>query len=166
MLGRVKQQALGAYTRQDAPFERLMDLLQLPRDVSRTPVFQVILNVLNTPEPDASPASLKIGSVDAPTNTAKFDLGLEVWEHRAGMTVRFEYSTRLFDKATVERMAEHLVVLARAVVASPDLPLAHLPLLTNEERNQVLVEWNATATDYPREATIHGLFEQQAALRP
>ncbi|MCP3144587.1 amino acid adenylation domain-containing protein [Pyxidicoccus sp. QH1ED-7-1] len=166
LLGRVKQQALGAYTRQDAPFERLMELLQVPRDLSRTPVFQVILNVLNTPEADTSPAPLKIGQVDVSAGTAKFDLGLEVWERREGMIVRFEYSTSLFDRATVERMAEHLVVLARAVVASPDLPISLLPLLTEDERRQALVEWNATASDYPREATIQALFEQQATLRP
>ncbi|MFP2903699.1 non-ribosomal peptide synthetase [Pyxidicoccus sp. 3LFB2] len=166
LLARVRQQALGAYARQDAPFERVMDLIQVPRDLSRTPVFQVILNVLNTPEPTASPHSLQLSQVDVPTHSAKFDLGLEMWEHRAGMSLRFEYSTSLFDRATVERMAEHLAVLARAVVASPDLALPHLPLLTDSEREQVLVEWNATASDYPRDACIHHLFEQQASLRP
>jgi natural product biosynthesis luciferase-like monooxygenase protein/amino acid adenylation domain-containing protein len=166
LLGRVRQQALGAYSRQDAPFERLMELLQPPRDLSRSPVFQVILNVLNTPEADARPGALQLSQVEAPANTSRFDLGLEVWESRAGLAFRFEYSTALFDEATVARLAGHLTVLARAVVASPGTPLPRLPLLSEEERQQVLVAWNDTASDYPREACIHHLFEQQARLRP
>ncbi|MBJ6766162.1 amino acid adenylation domain-containing protein, partial [Myxococcaceae bacterium JPH2] len=166
LLGRVRQQALESYSRQDAPFERLMDMLQVPRDQSRTPVFQVVLNVLNTPEADASPQSLQLSGVDVSTDTSKFDLSLEVWEHRAGMSCRFEYATSLFDESTLQRMAEHLSLLARAVVASPDTPLVDLPLLTEAERAQVLATWNDTAAEYPRDELVHHLVEQQVAKRP
>ncbi|MFP2934370.1 condensation domain-containing protein, partial [Pyxidicoccus sp. 3LG] len=166
LVGRVRKQALSAYARQDAPFERIIEVLQLPRDLSRSPVFQAILNVLNTPEVDPSTQPMGLSTVEVPTGTSKFDLGLEVWERRDGMSLRVEYSTNLFDRPTVERMMRHLGVLARAVAESPDTPLALLPLLTNDERRQVLVEWNDTASEYPREACIHHLFERQAALRP
>ncbi|WP_415835611.1 amino acid adenylation domain-containing protein, partial [Corallococcus soli] len=167
LVGRVRQQALGAYARQEAPFERLVDLLQVPRDQSRTPVVQVLLNVLNTPDSDASaPQSLQLKQVEVPTGTAKFDLGLDVYEQREGLYCRLEYATRLFDEATAARLAGHLTLLARAVVASPDQPLSRLPLLTEDERQQVLLEWNDTRVEYPRGERIHDLFEQQVAKSP
>ncbi|RKG75337.1 non-ribosomal peptide synthetase, partial [Corallococcus terminator] len=166
LLGRVRTQALEAYARQDAPFEKVLDTLQLPRDLSRTPLFQAVLNVLNTPEAKAQLPSLELTPVDVSTDTAKFDLGLDVWESRTGLSCRFEYPTALFDEATVARMARHLVALARQIVAHPEAPLARLPLMDAVERAQVLVEWNATGGEYPREACIQDLFMAQAALRP
>ncbi|RYZ40222.1 MAG: amino acid adenylation domain-containing protein, partial [Myxococcaceae bacterium] len=166
LLGRVRTQALEAYARQDAPFERILDTLGLPRDLSRTPLFQVVLNVLNTPEAKARLPSLELTPVEVSTDTSKFDLGLEIWENRTGITCRFEYATALFDEATVARMAEHLLELARQVTANPEAPLARLPLMGEAERKQVLVDWNATGGDYPREACIQDLFMAQAARTP
>ncbi|RKG75011.1 non-ribosomal peptide synthetase, partial [Corallococcus exercitus] len=166
LLGRVRAQALEAYARQDAPFERVLDVLQLPRDLSRTPLFQASINVVNTPEAKARPAGLELSGVDVPSDTSKFDVGLEVMEGRDGFTCRLEYSTALFDAATMERMAEHLVGLARAIVASPQTPVALLPLLGEAERQQVLGAWNDTFRDYPHDACIQDLFARQAALRP
>ncbi|RKH56197.1 non-ribosomal peptide synthase/polyketide synthase, partial [Corallococcus llansteffanensis] len=166
LLGRVRTQSLEAYARQDAPFERILDTLGLPRDLSRTPLFQVVLNVLNTPEAKAQLPTLELGPVEVPNDTAKFDLGLEVFETRTGFSCRFEYATALFDAATVERMAEHLVGIAREVVASPEAPLAHLRMMSEAERQNILVAWNDTRGEYPREACIQDLFMQQAAQRP
>ncbi|MBE4753746.1 amino acid adenylation domain-containing protein, partial [Corallococcus sp. ZKHCc1 1396] len=166
LLGRVRTQALEAYARQDAPFERILDTLSLPRDLSRTPLYQVVLNVLNTPEAKAQLPSLELTPVDISTDTSKFDLALEIWENRAGITCRFEYATALFDEATVARMAEHLLELARQVTANPEAPLAHLPLMGEAEHRQALLEWNATGGEYPRDASIQDLFMAQAALRP
>ncbi|WP_233601911.1 non-ribosomal peptide synthetase [Corallococcus sp. CA047B] len=167
LVGRVRQQALGAYARQEAPFERLVDVLQVPRDQSRTPVVQVLLNVLNTPDSDAAaPQSLQLSQVEVPTGTSKFDLGLDVYEQRAGLYCRLEYATHLFDEATVARLAGHLTLLAQAVVASPDLPLSRVPLLTEDERQQVLVRWNDTRVEYPQGERIHDLFAQQVAKTP
>ncbi|RYZ37358.1 MAG: amino acid adenylation domain-containing protein, partial [Myxococcaceae bacterium] len=166
LLGQVRTQALESYARQDAPFERILDTLGLPRDLSRTPLFQVVLNVLNTPDAKAQLPSLELTPVEVTTGTSKFDLGLDVWENRAGLTCRFEYPTALFDEATLVRMAGHFVELARQVVANPEVPLARLSLMVGEERNRVLVEWNATGGEYPRDACIQDLFMAQAALRP
>ncbi|RKI64410.1 amino acid adenylation domain-containing protein [Corallococcus sp. AB049A] len=167
LVARVKQQALGAYARQDMPFEQLVDVLQVPRDLSRTPVFQVILNVINVPEAQTTGgAGLQIGGVDVPVTTSKFDLTLEVYEQRDGLRCRLEYATALFDAATLERMAEHLTELAKAVVATPDAPVTTLPLLTPAAREQVLRGWNDTRVEYPRGATLHQLFEAQAERTP
>ncbi|WAS89436.1 non-ribosomal peptide synthase/polyketide synthase [Corallococcus sp. NCRR] len=166
LLVRVRTQALEAYSHQDAPFERVLDAMQLPRDLSRTPLFQVSINVVNTPEAQARPADLTLSGVTVPTDTSKFDLGFEVLEGRDGFSCSLEYATALFDAATIERMAEHLVGLARAVVASPRTPVALLPLLAEAERHQVLDAWNDTFRDYPHDACIPDLFARQAELRP
>ncbi|RKI73405.1 amino acid adenylation domain-containing protein, partial [Corallococcus sp. AB049A] len=166
LLRRVRTQALEAYAHQDAPFERVLDALNLPRDLSRTPLFQVSINVVNTPESEARPAGLALSGVTVPTDTSKFDLGFEVLEGRDGFTCSLEYATALFDAATIERMAEHLVGLARAVVSSPQTPIALLPLLADTERHQVLDAWNDTFRDYPHDACIPDLFARQAELRP
>nr|WP_306464213.1 non-ribosomal peptide synthetase [Corallococcus exiguus] len=167
LITRVKQQALGGYARQDMPFEQLVDVLQVPRDLSRTPVFQTVLNVINVPAAQTTGgAGLQIGGVDVPVTTSKFDLSLEVWEQRDGLRCRLEYSTALFDAATLERMAEHLTVLAKAVVAAPDAPVSTLSLLTPAAREQVLRGWNDTRVDFPAGATLHHLFESQAERTP
>nr|WP_304984929.1 non-ribosomal peptide synthetase [Corallococcus sp. CA047B] len=167
LIARVKQQALGGYARQDMPFERLVDVLQAPRDLSRTPVFQAILNVINVPEAQTTEGQgLRIGGVDVPVTTSKFDLTLEVWEQRDGLRCRLEYATALFDEATLARMAEHLTALAKAVTAAPDAPVAGLPLLSTEAREQVLRGWNDTRVEFPRGASLHQLFEAQAERTP
>ncbi|CAM3286845.1 Amino acid adenylation domain-containing protein [Corallococcus soli] len=167
LISRVKQQALGGYARQDMPFEQLVDVLQAPRDLSRTPVFQAILNVINVPEAQTTEGQgLRIGGVDVPVTTSKFDLTLEVWEQRDGLRCRLEYATALFDEATLTRMAEHLMTLARAVTAEPDAPVAGLTLLSPEAREQVLRGWNDTRVDFPPGASLHQLFESQAERTP
>ncbi|WP_244237973.1 non-ribosomal peptide synthase/polyketide synthase, partial [Corallococcus terminator] len=167
LIARVKHQALGAYARQDMPFERLVDVLQAPRDLSRTPVFQAILNVINVPEAQTTDGQgLRIGDVDVPVTTSKFDLTLEVREQRDGLLCRLEYATALFDEATLARMAEHLTALAKAVTAAPDAPVADLPLLSTQAREQVLRGWNDTQVEFPRGSSLHQLFEAQAERTP
>ncbi|AKJ03530.1 Malonyl CoA-acyl carrier protein transacylase [Archangium gephyra] len=165
LLGRVRHSALEAYAHQDAPFERIVDGLDLPRDTSRTPVFQASINLINTPESEVQLPSLKFNVMDVPVGSAKFDLGLTVREDREGLSCIFEYATSLFDEATVAGMARCLMGLARSVVESPDKPLALLPLLENTEAHRLLVEWNDTRAAMPP-ATIHALFEAQVERTP
>ncbi|NNB89170.1 non-ribosomal peptide synthase/polyketide synthase, partial [Corallococcus exiguus] len=166
LLGRVRTQALEAYAHQDAPFERVLDSLDLPRDLSRTPLFQVSINVVNMPEVQGRLSSLELTPVEVPTGTAKFDLGMEVVEVKDGFNCGMEYATALFDAATMERLARHMVGLAREVVAHPQTPVALLPLMDAAERQRVLVEWNDTFQDFPQDARIPDLFARQAAARP
>ncbi|WP_255316224.1 non-ribosomal peptide synthetase/type I polyketide synthase, partial [Myxococcus fulvus] len=166
LLGRVKKQSLGAFSRQDAPFERLIELLQTPRDQSRTPVFQVVLNVINTPPAETSHQTLKLSQLDVATGTSKFDLSFEVVEGQGELHCRFEYAAKLFDESTMKRLVEHLSVLARAVVASPDLPVQRLPLMGEAERQQVLVGFQGRTEAYPKEATLHALIEAQVRRTP
>jgi amino acid adenylation domain-containing protein len=108
--------------------------------------------------------SVEVVPVGAPA--AKFDLTLLMHESSEGLAGRLEYSTDLFDAATATRLLRHFQVLLEGVVADPARPISKLPLLTESERRQILVEWNETAADYPRDRCIHELFEEQVQNTP
>jgi amino acid adenylation domain-containing protein len=165
LLGRVREVTLGAYAHQDLPFERLVGELQPERSLSHAPLFQVMLVLLNNPREVLRLPGLTLEPLEVDTGTAKFDLALFIWEEEGGLKVQSEYNTDLFDAATITRMLTAFQNLLRGVVVDPDQPLSALPLLTNTERHQLLVEWNKSHADYPNRC-IHELFEAQAARTP
>jgi amino acid adenylation domain-containing protein len=165
LLGRVKETALGAYAHQDLPFEKLVEELHPERDLSRNPLFQVSFQLL--PELDASDeADVPTRSAELEQGTAMFDLGLDVWESATGLKGSIEYSTELFHKATIERMADHYRNLLESIVADPERRVSELELLSADERRQILSEWNQTPFEYPRTLCLHQLFEQQVERTP
>jgi amino acid adenylation domain-containing protein len=158
LLQRVRQVTLEALSNDDVPFEHVVKELQPKRDLSRNPLFQVLFS-LEPPLP-ALDSSWKLTQMDVETGAAKFDLYLELDERPEGIIGRFTYSTDLFDAPTISRMAEHWQKLLEGIVANPAQPLSELPLLTDAERHQVLVEWNDTRRDYAQ-VCVHELFEAQ-----
>ncbi|HKS35991.1 MAG TPA: amino acid adenylation domain-containing protein [Verrucomicrobiae bacterium] len=166
LLGRVREVAVAAYANEDVPFERLVEELQPGRDLSHSPLFQVMFALERAPFEDLRWPGLKLTPVGVDSGTAKFDLTLYMTESAEGLTARMEYNTDLFDGNTIQRMLKHFRVLLEGVVADPDKHLSDLPLLTEAERHQVLIEWNETRSELPRELTIHELFERQAAETP
>ena len=166
LLKRVREVALGAYAHQDLPFDKLVEELQVPRDLSYNPLFQVMFVLQNAPMEPLQLSGLTLSPLEAETDTAKFDLTLELTEGPEGLTSSIEYNTDLFDSDTIERMVGHFQTLLQGIVANPDARLSELPLLTEPERHQLLVEWNATQTDYPRDKCIHELFEEQVERTP
>ncbi len=169
LLGRVRETAVGAFSHQEIPFEHIIKKLRPDRHLSHTPVFQVMFAMQNTPLPALELAGLAPGRVLDPSlvhnGTTKVDLAMFVEQSGDGLDVGCEYSTDLFDSATIERLLGHYQTLLAAAVAAPSERLSRLPLLTEAERHQLAVEWNDTATRYPDQA-VHELFEQQAAERP
>ncbi|MET0395204.1 MAG: AMP-binding protein, partial [Longimicrobiaceae bacterium] len=166
LLARARTAVLEAFARQDLPFERLVEEVQPGRDLSRNPLFQVMLAPQSEAlEPVRVPgATLVPEPVDA--GTAILDLTLYTWERSGGeLSAALEYATDLFDAGTVERMAAHLVQVLRAVAADPELAAAEVPLLLPAERAQLLEEWTATELAYP-ERCLHELFAEQAARTP
>ncbi|MGF1480500.1 MAG: amino acid adenylation domain-containing protein [Cyanophyceae cyanobacterium] len=164
-LARVRETALGAYTHQNLPFEKLIDELQLVREVSHTPLFQVMLILQNAPSASLSLPGLTIAPLDLTTQTAKFDLTL-IFTERAGQLLgRIEYSSDLFDAATVVRLRSHLLTVLNAIVANPDCLIRDLPLLTVPEWQQ-LQAWNQTETHYAQSGCLHQLVEAQVARTP
>ncbi|RYZ37608.1 MAG: amino acid adenylation domain-containing protein, partial [Myxococcaceae bacterium] len=166
LLGQVQETVLGAYEHQEVPFEKLVEALQPGRSLSHTPLFQSMLSLQNVPVEEVQLPGLRLKPVDFEVRTSKFDLSLYFTETPQGLSGAVEYSTALFEAATVQRLVEHLRVLLEGVVAKPEESVGRLPLLSEGERQQVLVTWNQTQAEYPREATIPSLFEAQARKTP
>jgi amino acid adenylation domain-containing protein len=162
----VRKVCLEAYAHQDVPFERLVEELEPERDLSRTPLFQTLFS-LHRAKADAFASSgpiLKQLRID--TGTSKVDLSLYMAESEHGLKGAFEYNTDLFEAATIERLSGHFLTLLQAVCTDPEQRISELPLLTDVEQRQLLVQLNATGREYPREQAIQQLFEQQATLTP
>ncbi len=164
LLERVRELTLEAHAHQEVPFDSLVRELQPTRALGQPPLFQVML-AFDPPLPTLS-AGWGPSKMVVEKGTAKFDLSLELVDQPAGLVCRFEYSTDLFDAATIARMAGHWQTLLEGIVADPNQHLAKLPLLTEKEWQQVLVEWNATQTSYPQEKYVHQLFEAQVERSP
>ena len=166
VLKRVREVTLGAYTHQDLPFEMLVEALQPERDLSHTPLFQVMFVLNNAPEKALELSGLHLSPLDVDRGTATFDLTLSLTERPEGLDGYIEYNTNLFDAATIERLVGHFQTLLEGIVADPGQSISRLPLLTEAERRQMLVEWNSTSAPYPQDQCIHKLFEVQVAERP
>ncbi len=165
LLRRVKQVALEAYAHQDVPFEQLVEVLQPDRSSGRSPLFQVMFVLQNAPPPPVRRPELELIPLVAESGTAKFDLTLAATESEEGLVAALEYSADLFDAATIDRMLGHLQTLLEAIAATPDRRLSGLALLSEAERRNLLVDWNATA-ERSQEVPFHQLFEAQADRTP
>ncbi|MCC5666990.1 amino acid adenylation domain-containing protein [Nostoc sp. CHAB 5784] len=165
VLSRVRDVTLLAHAHQDLPFEKLVEELKLERDLSYTPLAQVML-VLNVPMPQIQMAGLTVSPLPIETATAKFDLTLSFENTASGLIGDWEYNTDLFDASTIARMARHFQTLLEGIVANPQQRVSQLPLLEERERHQLLVEWNNTTKEYPFDKCIHQLFEEQVERSP
>jgi amino acid adenylation domain-containing protein len=166
-LAQVRTTVLGAQANQSVPFERLVDELGLARELSHTPLFQVMFVLEDKPSDIRRLGGLEASRLAMSTETSVFDLTLEMAQ-RANGTIGavFEYSTDLFIESTIARMAGHFQKLLDRIIAFPDVPLSELCILSAEERQFVLVECNATQKDYPHTSCLHELFEARAAQTP
>jgi amino acid adenylation domain-containing protein len=166
LLVQVREMALEAYAHQDLPFEKLVQELQPERSLSHSPVFQVMLDLQNAPMHDLELQGLRLTPLPFDSLMAKFDLVLTVGETDGQLNGQLEYNTDLFDAATIQRMARHLERLLEAAISNPDEQVSRLRLLTDDERQQILLEWNDTRAEIGSSYCIHELFEQQAAATP
>jgi amino acid adenylation domain-containing protein len=164
LLGRVREVTMGAYAHEDLPYLKLVQTLQPERNLSQNPLFQVAF-VLEPPMPSLD-LGWSISQLDIQTDAAKFDLTLELDSGPQGIIGRLEYNTDLFDERTISRMIGHFQTLLKGIVANPIARISELPLLTEAERYQLLVEWNNTVKEYPRDKCIHQLFEEQVERSP
>lgn len=166
LLSQVREVTLGAIDHQDLPLEKLIEELKPERDLSRSPLFQVMFAFQNTPKQPWELPGLTITSLEVHSGTSKFDLTLALEETSEGIKGGIEYNTDLFEAATITRLLGHFQALLKGIVVKPDQRLSSLPLLTAVERHQLLVEWNDTLVDDPKDACIHQLFETQAKQTP
>ena len=189
LLARVRETATAAYDHQELPFEQLVQRLDLPRDVARSPLFQVIFAMQNYRRGSAADAATALAVEPFPLTAwaTRYDLELYITEvaqstedtgsaEDTGSTEStgdgaahdglFIYNTDLFEAETITRLAAHFTTLLTAVLADPDLVVADIEILDAAERTRLLVDFNATASDFPEHATLHELVEAQCARTP
>lgn len=178
LLKRVREVCMGAYAHQDLPFERLVEELRPDRSLSHNPIFQVLFAFQDTATPALELPGMRMEVIEAHNESAKFDLNVVVLPHREQLvgqgvvdvteeiTVLIEYSTDLFDRDTVERMAEHYEILLESAVKAGSRSIAEMDMLTEKERRLLIGEWNATAAEYPSEKCVPELFEEQVERTP
>ena len=161
----VKERTLAAFEHQDYPFEELVDKLNVRRDLSRNPLFDTMLVLQNMEQASFGLADVDVRPVGLNNPTTKFDFTLDVWEAENSLRLTLEYRSGLFHEGTVERRLTHFVQLLSQIAGQPEASIGSFELVTAEEK-QLLHAFNDTAADYPRDATIHGLFEAQVEKTP
>jgi len=166
LLSRVQQVVLDASSHQDVSFEELVEALQPEHSLSHYPLFQVMFVLHNATTKKQELPNLTVQPSETDTTTVKLDLTLSMQETDSGLQGWWEYNTDLFDAATISRMIGHFQTMLAGIVANPEQRIAELPMLTATERQQLLVEWNDTYTEYPQLQCIHQLFEAQVEQNP
>ena len=168
LLERVRMVTSGAYDHQDLPFEKLVEEIQPDRYMSHTPLFQVMFVLQNTPKQNVTASSTDITVAPLPlvhNKTSKFDLWLSIsqWGNELGGLI--EYNTDIFDHSTITRLIHHFKTLLAGIVENPGQAIGDLQILSEEEKQQVLIDWNATHRDYPIRC-LHHMFEEQVERSP
>ncbi|HYK62131.1 MAG TPA: amino acid adenylation domain-containing protein, partial [Bryobacteraceae bacterium] len=167
LIQRTKKMTLDAYQHQEMPFENLVEELNPERSLSRNPLFQALFSLGNVPQYafELPGLELRWAGVRNPEATSKFDISVLMHQQPDHLAGRIEYNTDVFDEDRIGRMIGHYQVLLEAVVNNPELRLSELPLLTPEEKQRLLVEFNDNARYYPP-MCVHELFAAQAQRRP
>ncbi|MCR8937086.1 non-ribosomal peptide synthase/polyketide synthase [Brevibacillus laterosporus] len=165
-LAEVQQNTLEAYENQDYPFELLVETLEIQRDLGRNPLFDIMFILQNMEKKSFVLDDLQITPHVAQRGYSKFDLTLEANEEQSGLQFSLVYSTRLFKKESIERMAGHFLQIIDIIAKQPDIALSEISLLSEAERQQIVAEFNETSTDYPRMLAIHQWFEEQVEKNP
>ncbi|HWF05357.1 MAG TPA: amino acid adenylation domain-containing protein, partial [Candidatus Angelobacter sp.] len=165
VLAQVREKTLEAYTHQDVPFEKLVEELHPERDLTRTPLFQVLFVLQNAPQTELQVPGLTLSSMNIDSNAAKFDLMLMVGEEHGRLHAGLSYRAGWFNENSMRRLLSHWENLLAGITANPQMAVHDLPMLTKAERSQLLHEWNLTEVQYPQHH-IYEMVEQQAAKTP
>jgi amino acid adenylation domain-containing protein len=168
LLAPVQKGVLDLYSHSAVPFDQVVSKLRPKRNLSYSPLFQVMINWRDRDQllSFIGMEKLEVESLLAESRTSKFDLTVMLTDGGDEIWMEMEYNTDLFDDARIERMAGHYQTLLEAVAANPDRRIAELPLLTEAERHKLLVEWNNTSVDFQDKRCVHQLVEAQAQLTP
>ena len=166
LLARVRHTVLEAYEHQELRFERLVADLSPLRDLTRHPLSAISFVLQNLADLELDLVGADLKPIPVHTGTTKSEVSLSLLERDGALQGTLEYSTDLFDAETMRRLAKHFVRLLGSAVAAPDTKIGELPLLDAEEREQIIVRWNATHREYPLETGMPTLFEQQVGRTP
>ncbi len=167
LLQNVRAVALESHANQELPFEKLVEILEPQRELSYSPVFQVMFDLQEEPRWRLPVKDLEVvPEVVFSSRTSSFDLTLSVRQAETGLDAMFEYDTDLFDESTIERMAAHYQTLLEAIVLEPDQSISQLPLCSEAEQSALIETWGSLTAEYPAEQTLVGLVAEQAVKNP
>jgi amino acid adenylation domain-containing protein len=166
LLAGASRAVAGALEHQEVPFERVVEEVAPERDLSHSPLFQVMLTMRSDERQPLLLEGVTATPVSIEHTTAKFDWLLYAFPAGGGLELALEYSTELFERETAERVLGHYEQLLKSAVGDPEQRLSELPILTESERRQLIVEWNNTEAAFPSQLCLHELFEEQAAAKP
>ena len=165
-LSGIRTICLEAYAHPDVPFEKLVEELRPQRDLSRSPIFQVMFALQNAPLPELKMGEIEITPLQIDSKTSKFDLTLFVENRDEDLFCCFEYNTLIFEESRIARMADHLKSLITGIIADPNFPILDYRILSESEWEMVTVGWNRDKVNYPAQQCIHELFEIKAGENP
>lgn len=166
VLRRVKKMNLDAFTYQEMPFDKMLEVLKPERDPSLTPYFQVMFIMQNTQKVELDLPGLKAEQIDVENDLALFDLRLQLYETEDGLKGGIEFDSRLYKPSTIKRMSEHLLNILEFVADNPQTKVADITMMTGEERRQILADFNNTDAPYSKDKVISEYFEEQAEKNP
>ncbi|BAV99524.1 non-ribosomal peptide synthetase [Lysobacter enzymogenes] len=165
LLANTRSTVIDAYGQQAVPFDQVVERLQLERSLSHSPLFQILFTLQNTAQRRLELPELRVTALPYAADTTKYDLELTAWEHEGAMRLSWQYATALFDAATVEALSAHFETLLSAALDAPETPVYRLPMQTAAERASWQA-WNRSGRDYPRDRSVHSLFEAQVRRTP
>ena len=166
ILFRTRDAFLRALKNGNIPFGKIVELLKSDRDLSHNPIFQVLVVLESVPSETLACLDLKLDYFLVDYEKSKFDLTLFIKERGGTFQLLIEYSSDLFDALTINRMLQHFDILLKGIVKNPDLSIRNLPILTDQETQMLLEEWNCTSAEYPMKKSLHNLFEEKAEQIP
>lgn len=166
LLHRVREVTIEAYAHQDLPFEMLVEKLQLERDLSRNPLYEIMFVLQNTPTSVQEVSGLTLRTLEFDNGTAQLDIFLSISESQEGLTGCLEYNTDIFDSPTITQFIKNFQTLLENIVVNPEQRINELSLLTASEQEQLLFKFNQTHADYPQDASLNQLFDRQVELIP
>ncbi len=164
-LKRVRETSLNAFAHQNVPFEKLVEELQPERSLSYNPLFQVMFTYQNTPDQEIEMGSLKLSDIKSESSHEKFDFSLSCWKEDSVLKCFLSYNTDLFDTETILRMKQNFITLLQGIVANPEQNISALPMLSEEEQQKLLVDWNNTSVAAPQ-TCVHQIIAAQAQKNP
>ncbi|QFG00391.1 amino acid adenylation domain-containing protein [Psychrobacillus glaciei] len=166
LLKQVRETALEAYTHQDVPFERVVEEIQPARSLSHSPLFQTMFSYHNTSGAETKIGDLEVQYLQVQSKITKEELIVGISESNKRLTVSFEYNTDLFNEETIDRMLTSFHLILQDVVEKPEALIGDLEILSKEENDRIVQEWNQTEDKYPSSDTLHQLFEKQVEQSP
>ncbi len=166
LIREVKENSLKVYENQDYQFEELVEKLNITRDVSRNPLFDMVFAMQNIEQTEVRLKDLYVKVYEADNKISKFDITFTAAETGEKIRLNIQYCTKLYKKDTIERMYGHLIKILRQTIENPEVQIKEIELVTPQEKQQIIIDFNDTDADYPRYKTIHQLFEEQAEQTP